>query len=188
VSAGWVSPSSILFHRWKPFRVCSNVSLHAPLLQSLARAHAHSSTVMRGGGGRKKKKKNGAGDDMMFTRPFRDFFLNHHRARPGGYPPVAAREEEKRVGGPLRYVAAALFCLPTQDCGPYAGIHVRRESVGAVPCSRAILCQPVTNPNRPLRKFHIAARRTWMKSLKEATSIVKAASAADPCEHAQQYV
>jgi hypothetical protein len=40
---------------------------------------------------------------------------------------------------------------PLQDCSPYSHVHVRRESVGFVHRSRAILCRPVPNPNGTIR-------------------------------------
>jgi hypothetical protein len=36
---------------------------------------------------------------------------------------------------------------PTRHCGPDQGLHVRRESLGVVPRSRAIIDSP--NPNSP---------------------------------------
>jgi hypothetical protein len=40
-----------------------------------------------------------------------------------------------------------------QDCSPHRGLHVRRESLGFVPRSRAV---SVPNLYRPIRNFHIA--------------------------------
>ena len=37
---------------------------------------------------------------------------------------------------------------PLRDCSPYRGRRVRRESLGAVPRSRAIFCRAVPNPSR----------------------------------------
>jgi hypothetical protein len=48
---------------------------------------------------------------------------------------------------PLRQVRFAT----NSDCSPYSHVHVRRESVGGVPRSMAILCRHVPNPTRPIR-------------------------------------
>ena len=43
-------------------------------------------------------------------------------------------------------IAHAAVCrVPRQDCSPYRGLHVRRESLGCVPRSRAIFCRPASN-------------------------------------------
>ena len=42
-----------------------------------------------------------------------------------------------------RFATPADF--PRQDCSPYRGLHVRRESLGCVHRSRAILCRPAPN-------------------------------------------
>jgi hypothetical protein len=48
--------------------------------------------------------------------------------------------------------------LPLHDCSPYSHVHARRESLGFVHRSRAILCRPVPNPKVTIRNFSIAVQ------------------------------
>jgi hypothetical protein len=58
-----------------------------------------------------------------------------------------------------RFATPADF--PLHDCGPYRGLHVRRESLGFLPRSRGHFLSP-SKPLRQIRNFCIAElQRGW---------------------------
>jgi hypothetical protein len=59
-------------------------------------------------------------------------------------------------GGSLTSCFATPAYFPLQHCSPYPHVHVRCESLGFVPRSRAIFCRPAPNPNITIRNFFVA--------------------------------
>jgi hypothetical protein len=63
-----------------------------------------------------------------------------------------------RVGDELRGRFATPADFSRQDCSPYRGLHVRRESLGFAHRSRGVFCRPVPNTNVTIRTLFIARR------------------------------
>jgi hypothetical protein len=75
--------------------------------------------------------------------------------------PTHQGDGRRGVGGEQPHCARDLIdCssgdipVPLHDCSSYRGLHVRRESVGAVHRSRAKFCRAVRNPDRSRLLLH----------------------------------